>query len=130
MSSGIEQPALRRATDVARTSVFEVRGSSINSDFRTRGQTLFWRFAVFPTEEPRTPTTGVRATPQLRVSGSKGKMAILNPQASKADGASDNEFDVRNAFWRKTNRCYSSFGKYVLGRRWGLDSQGCEGVKK
>ena len=63
MSSGIEQPALRRATDVARTSVFEVRGSSLNSDSRTRVQTLFWRFVVFPTAEPRTPTTGVRATP-------------------------------------------------------------------
>jgi hypothetical protein len=38
------------------------------------------RYAAFPKEEPRTPTTGVRATAQIRAFESKGKLAIVNPQ--------------------------------------------------
>jgi hypothetical protein len=42
---------------------------------RADGSPLFLRFGVFPTEEPRNPTTGVRATGsdlRFRIQGQTG----------------------------------------------------------
>jgi hypothetical protein len=52
---------------VAQTSAFEVCGSSLDSRSKHEVWRSSLRFVAFATEEPRTPKTGVRATPKPAV---------------------------------------------------------------